>query len=349
VTSRALLLAMSRGLGGGIERYVETLEWAFDHEGVDYQRVDLCSSGFLAQARMLVEARRYLQSDGDPTRLVLVHPNLLPAGLLLARDRRVAGVSIVCHGCEVWGRRLRLRRYLERFLMRSSAVRVVTASSFTAGALADSATTTILPPGLSQEWFDTLMKASTDEATERQGVALVTAFRLEDWRDKGLPQLLDAVAALGRADVQVIVCGSGVPSEALLQLVGKYEQCVLRPGLTDGELARQLAAADLFVLATRTRGGRRPFGEGFGLVLLEAQLAGTPVIAPAHGGSHDAFVDQVTGVAPVDQSAGALTDILAELLRDRCALQQMGRRAAEWARESFAPELYASRVVRRLL
>jgi glycosyltransferase involved in cell wall biosynthesis len=340
---------MSRGLGGGIERYVETLEWAFDHEGVDYQRVDLCSSGLVAQSRMLVEARRYLRSDVDPARLVVVHPNLLPVGLLLARDRHVAGVSIVCHGCEVWGRQLRVRRYLERFLMRRSPVRVVTASSFTSGALADSVTTTILPPGLSQEWFDTLTNASTDETTDRQGIALVTAFRLEDWRDKGLPQLLDAATALGRADVQVIVCGSGAPSAALLHFARNYEQCVLRPGLTDEELARQLAAADLFVLATRTRSGRRPFGEGFGLVLLEAQVAGTPVIGPAHGGSHDAFVDRVTGVAPVDESAGALAEILEDLLRDRRALQQMGRRAGEWARESFAPELYASRAVARLL
>jgi glycosyltransferase involved in cell wall biosynthesis len=233
--------------------------------------------------------------------------------------------------------------------MRRSPVRVVTASSFTSGALADSVTTTILPPGLSQEWFDTLTKASTDETTDRQGIALVTAFRLEDWRDKGLPQLLDAATALGRADVQVIVCGSGAPSAALLHFARNYEQCVLRPGLTDEELARQLAAADLFVLATRTRSGRRPFGEGFGLVLLEAQVAGTPVIGPAHGGSHDAFVDRVTGVAPVDESAGALAEILEDLLRDRRALQQMGRRAGEWARESFAPELYASRAVARLL
>jgi phosphatidylinositol alpha-1,6-mannosyltransferase len=340
---------MSHGLGGGIERYVETLEWAFNHEGVDYQRVDLRSSGLAAQARMLAEARRYLRSDVDRTRLVLAHPNLLPVGSLLAREYRVNGMSVVCHGCEVWGRRLRLRRYLERFLMRRPAVRVVTASSFTSGALADSVPTTILPPGLSQEWFDTLAKASTDETMEHQGVALVTAFRLEDWRDKGLPQLLDAVSELGRADVHVIVCGSGAPSAELLQLVGKYERCALRPGLTDNELADQLAAADLFVLATRTRGGRRPFGEGFGLVLLEAQLAGTPVVGPAYGGSHDAFVDRVTGVAPVDESARALAEVLEALLRDRRALEQMGRRASEWARESFAPQLYASRAVTRLL
>ena len=45
MSDRVLLLTPSRGLGGGIERYVETLEWAFAREGVDYSRVDLSNPG----------------------------------------------------------------------------------------------------------------------------------------------------------------------------------------------------------------------------------------------------------------------------------------------------------------
>jgi hypothetical protein len=41
--------------------------------------------------------------------------------------------------------------------------------------------------------------------------------------------------------------------------------------------------------------------------------------------------------------------VLDELLRDPGRLERMGKRAAEWARESFAPERYASRAVGRLL
>ena len=40
-----MLLTPSRGLGGGIERYVATLEWAFAAEGVEFSRVDLQGSG----------------------------------------------------------------------------------------------------------------------------------------------------------------------------------------------------------------------------------------------------------------------------------------------------------------
>jgi phosphatidyl-myo-inositol dimannoside synthase len=180
-------------------------------------------------------------------------------------------------------------------------------------------------------------------------VHLVTAFRLDDWRQKGLTQLLEAVAALGADDIRVTVCGTGEPQADLRQLVSRYRWCALRPGLDDAGLARELADADLFVLATRTKCGRRPSGEGFGLVLLEAQVAGTAVVGPAFGGSHDAFVDHVTGLAPADETAAALAAVLADLLRDRMRLERMGKLAAEWARRSFLPQRYAAQAVARLL
>ena len=123
----------------------------------------------------------------------------------------------------------------------------------------------------------------------------------------------------------------------------------VRAQVSDLELARQFAAADLFVLATRTRIGRQACGEGFGLVLIEAQVAGTPVIVPAYGGSSDAYVEGVTGLAPANESPEALTTLLREALDDRAHLAAMGKDAAEWARRAFAPECYARRAARSLL
>jgi phosphatidylinositol alpha-1,6-mannosyltransferase len=350
MTSRALLLTPSRGRGGGIERYAETLEWAFARQGVECRRIDLHGSGPAAHARLLAQARGHLRAGDGPARLVVAHRALLPAASLLARGRPGCGISLVCHGIDVWVTGARARRLGENYLMRRPRVRVVAVSSYTAGVLsAGRRRATILPPGLSQQWFDTLVGASGAAVTGHPGIRLVTAFRLTDWRKKGLPQLLAAVADLGRPDVQVTVCGSGEPPPGLRRLVGESGCCTLRPGLTDRELAVELAAADLFVLATRTRSGQRPSGEGFGLVLLEAQVAGTPVIAPAFGGSHDAFIDGVTGVSPVDETTESLTKIVAEILKDPVRLARMGVRAGEWARECFAPEAYASRVTARLL
>jgi phosphatidyl-myo-inositol dimannoside synthase len=349
VTGRVLLLSPSRDLGGGIERYAATLEWAFAAEGVTCQRVDLTGPGLQAHARLLARSWTALRANPEPARVVAVHRALLPVAALLARDPAACGVSVVCHGSEMWDSRWRLRRSLERRLMRSAGVRVVAVSSYTAGVLMRDRRATVLPPALSRGWFDTLAAAAAGTQDPGPGIRLTTAFRLADWEVKGLDQLVAAVAALERPDVCLTICGSGPAPAGLLRLVSAYPWCGIRPDLSDGELARELAAADLFVLASQTSSGRCAAGEGFGLVLLEAQTAGTPVVAPAYGGSHEAYIEGVTGVAPVDESAGALIRTLHGLIKDPTRLAWMGRQATQWTRQAFAPERYAQLTVSRLL
>jgi phosphatidyl-myo-inositol dimannoside synthase len=350
MTDRVLLLSPSHDLGGGIERYVATLEWAFAAEGVSCRRLNLNGNGVHAHAQLLAHGQSVLRENQQPTRIVVAHQALLPVAALLARNSTTSGISIVCHGSEIWDSRWRPRRQLERRLLRRAGVRAVAVSNFTAGVLMRDCRATILPPALSQAWFDTLTAAAADgRQSHGAEIRLVTAFRLADWRTKGLERLLASATALRRPDVRLTVCGSGDPPIELLRLISQYSWCVLRPGLDDGDFARELAAADLFVLATQVRRGRRAVGEGFGLVLLEAQAAGTPVIAPAYGGSRDAYLEGVTGVAPIDESTEALTKVLHDLLKDPARLAAMGGRAKLWAQQAFAPESYAKLAVERLL
>lgn len=347
---RVLLLSPSRGLGGGIERYVATLEWALSTQCVRYQRVDLQRPGATGHAQMMREVQKSLREDCAPTRFIVAHRALMPiASLLARRSKCVRGMSVLCHGSEAWNAEIHPRRYLESRLLRQPYVRLVATSGFTAGAISHLRPATILPPGLSADWYRTLVGSPAACGKQRPGVNLVTAFRLEVWKEKGLPELMAAVAALGRSDVHLTVCGSGEPPRSLLDAVRGQPWCTLRSGLSDTELAGEFAAADLFVLATRTRTGRHAAGEGFGLVLIEAQVAGTPVVGPAYGGSHDAYLDRLTGVAPVNESAAELTTVLSKLLADPHELAEMGQRAAVWARDSFAPERYAQLAVSRLL
>jgi phosphatidyl-myo-inositol dimannoside synthase len=347
--TRALLLTPSRGYGGGVERYAETLDWALRSQGVECHRIDLNSRGLAAHAQLLAQAREHLRANEVPVRLLVAHPALLPVASLLANEPANAGMSVLCHGIDVWGARPRIRGWLEAVLMHGSRVRVVAVSSFTAGVLSKTRMAGILPPGLSRDWFDTLVGASRAARKPNRGIVVVTVFRLADWRDKGLLELLQAIVGLGRADIRLVVCGCGEAPTELRRLLARYDWCTLLIGLSDRDLALQLASADLLILATRTRRSRHPYGEGFGMVLLEAQVAGTPVVAPAYGGSSDAFIDHVTGIAPADESADALRNILGWLLKDPAQLEHMGRQAADWARQCFAPEIYARRAVKALM
>jgi phosphatidylinositol alpha-1,6-mannosyltransferase len=350
---RVLLLAPSRGRGGGIERYLETVQSAFDDAGVPCRRLDLTRPGPAAHRALLAEAAAALAGPAGPARVVIGHRALLPVAAGLAWMRPVTGISVICHGIDVWGARRGPRRRLESLLMRRRDVRLVAVSGFTAGALLPRGPATVLPPGLSRAWFGELAAPGRAHAApggpQRPGLDVLTAFRLPQWRDKGLPQLTAALTALGRDDVRLTVCGSGEPPADLLAHARQYPWCELRPGLTDAELAERFKQAHLFVLATRTRAGRLPSGEGFGLVLLEAQVAGTAVVGPAHGGSSAAYLDGVTGATPGDESVAALTRVLAELTSQPALLREMGRQGALWARARFAPDRYAALAVDRLL
>ena len=197
-----LLLTPSRGLGGGIERYIETIEWVFNSASVEYVRLDLQGSGLVAHARMLFQAGRLLKSRNCPIRLVLAHRALLPVAATLARHLPISGISVICHGSDVWGRRTGIRWRTESHLMAASNVRVVAVSSFTAGALSGTCQATGLRASASsQKWFNRLVEASAIPQKRDSKLKLTTAFRLADWRDKGLSQILDSVKALGDLDI----------------------------------------------------------------------------------------------------------------------------------------------------
>jgi phosphatidylinositol alpha-1,6-mannosyltransferase len=347
------MLSPSRGLGGGIERYAETLEWAFRSEQVPVTRLDLngplMRHKAIAHYQLYAACRSELQDKRNTTHIVVLHRSLLPVAWLLARNRPIRKISVVCHGNEVWGNRPFCRSWIEKRILEHSTVRIIAVSSYTAGALSRVRAAGILPPGLSAEWFNTLVQASTVKRQVREQVELITAFRLGQWRDKGLSQLIEAVAALGRRDIHLNICGIGSPPPDLLHLLHAHSWCTLFTDLPPSQLAQKFAEADLMVLATQARPGRDAFYESYGLVLIEAQVAGTPVIAPAFGGSRDTFVAQRTGVCPSGQAPEDLSLLLAELTRDRERLALMGAEASKWARDAFSPETYARRAIASLL
>jgi glycosyltransferase involved in cell wall biosynthesis len=134
---------------------------------------------------------------------------------------------------------------------------------------------------------------------------------------------LAACAQLGR---RVKVVGSGRALDAARKVAGPDAE--LLGFVPDDELAPLLAGARAVLF---------PGEEDFGIVPVEAQAAGVPVIAYGSGGIRDSVVDGVTGVFFDRQTVGSLAQaILAfeELDLDEAAIRQNARR--------FAPERFRS-------
>jgi glycosyltransferase involved in cell wall biosynthesis len=82
-----------------------------------------------------------------------------------------------------------------------------------------------------------------------------------------------------------------------------------------------LNLADVFVMPTRVR-------EMFGMAALEAQACGTPVIASDHGGLREVVPDDAGRRFPPGD-AGALAELLGQILSDDALRDILGRGAAE--------------------
>jgi len=140
------------------------------------------------------------------------------------------------------------------------------------------------------------------------GPKVVFLGRLDEPR-KGLAVLLDALPSLTRQvpGVQLLVAGPGEVDQAMADpLPANVHLLGLVP---EADKARVYATGDVYC-APNTH------GESFGIVLIEAMAAGTPVVASDLEAFRRVLDDGEAGVlVPVGKSA-ALADALADLLLD---------------------------------
>lgn len=108
------------------------------------------------------------------------------------------------------------------------------------------------------------------------------------------------VLAANEAGVPLVVAGDGPDAERLESLAGPTVTIVRSPD--DARLARLLADARAFVF---------PGVEDFGMLAVEAQACGTPVIARRAGGALDNVSDGVTGVFVDGDSVATWAEALA--------------------------------------
>jgi glycosyltransferase involved in cell wall biosynthesis len=136
---------------------------------------------------------------------------------------------------------------------------------------------------------------------------------------KGFDRLVTAAAALS---VPVVIVGEGSSREALesqIASLGLQRKVHLVGRVDDRTLAAHMAAASAFILPSWNR------AEAFGIVLLEAQAAGTPVVATDVGtGTTEAFVDGETGFAVPPNDIAALVEAIERLVGDAELRRKMG-------------------------
>ncbi len=157
---------------------------------------------------------------------------------------------------------------------------------------------------------------------------------------KGLGYLIEAMA---RLDATLLVAGTG-PLETSLRAQAAASPAASRirflGEVADAELPDLLAAADLLVLPSCER------SEAFGLVLVEAMAAGTPVISTELG-TGTSYVNRhgETGLVVPPRDPPALAAAITELLADPARRRAMGTAAAARAEAMFSADAMVDRVL----
>ena len=195
----------------------------------------------------------------------------------------------------------------------------------------------ILHPGCDTRQF---VPADRDPATRRKlgwddRLVVLTVGRLQE--RKGQDQMIRAVAAIRDSVPNVLysIVGDGEDRSRLKRLVAELDvagHVDFRGEPNDEELIRCYQQCDLFVLANRQVGEDI---EGFGMVLVEAQACGKPVLAGASGGTAETMKIPETGQVIPCETPNHLAEIIPDLLLSKERCEQMGRAGRKWAVEQF--------------
>lgn len=212
--------------------------------------------------------------------------------------------AVILHGLDFSSAlRVPRKRFLARLILKR-ADKIICANSYTADKVAGFCSgaaekTAVINPGV---------PAGVPQAADGELAELRNKYELNDKivlfslgrlvRRKGFDQVIQALTALAAEGVDNLVyclAGRGADEVYLRSLVPAemIDKVIFLGELTEKDKWQWLELSDIFAMPARDLDGDF---EGFGIVYLEANLCGKPVIAGRAGGVADAVVDDQTGI-----------------------------------------------------
>lgn len=224
-----------------------------------------------------------------PDLVVMTHIHFAPVAYILDKLFGIPFV-VVCHGVEAWG----VRRLFVRLAMRRArlvlAVSETTAERIVIDGLVERNRIRILPNTADEVSFDVRPKdprLMQENDLPIDSCIVLTVCRLDAAEQyKGYDGVIDAfsLVAVEIPNLYYIIVGDGDDRPRVEEIIDKKHlggrvRCVGR--VSDEDLPRFYNCADIFVMPG--------WGEGFGIVFLEALFSGLACIGSHSDGSRDAL------------------------------------------------------------
>jgi phosphatidyl-myo-inositol dimannoside synthase len=255
----------------------------------------------------------YAWQGSKPDLVICGHLNLLPAAWLLARFRG-ARLALIIHGVEAWKGRGWLYRFMLRSVDCTVAVSRYTAGRFSAWSKVSHGKVFILPNCVDLNLFTpesrNLNLAERYDVQDNKVIITVGRLALQE-RYKGFDEVIDAMPELLRRfpTLKYMIVGDGGDRKRLegkAESLGLSEKVIFTGRILEHEKVSHYSLADAFVMPS--------YGEGFGIVFLEAVACGVPVIGGKADGSREALLDGRLGKLVDPKVPGELIEAVSAVL-----------------------------------
>jgi len=178
----------------------------------------------------------------------------------------------------------------------------------------------------------------TGYRTQGTGRTMVSVCRLV--HRKGIDVVINSVNEIKKSipDIKYIIIGDGPEKSALEELVKKLglQDNVEFLGKVSREKIREVfQSADLFVLTPRNEEGNM---EGFGIVYLEAGMAGLCAVGSKSGGVPEAVLDEKTGLLANENDINDTAKKIKRILQDENLRRQLASQAQQRVKDEFSWE-----------
>lgn len=272
---------------------------------------------------------------------------ILPVGTAVRLISRTVGISysVSTHGMDVTLPRGR-KKWLCRWILRG-AKRVFTISSYTAahleklGVIRDRISFIYPCPSITPDVY-----RDTDESLHFRTAKhiLLTVGRLV--KRKGHTDVIRALLDLLKEfpDLMYGIIGEGEEHAAIQKTIDELElnhRVYLLGELDNEKTAWWYQHASVFIMTPKDINGDV---EGFGIVYLEANSFGKPVIASRSGGIPDAVIDGETGILVPPGDIHSITGAIRTLLHDDTLRTRLGTQGQERALKEFDWKVQAEKI-----
>ncbi len=345
---------------GGVANYYSNLSryWPIEENItiVDNKNGELIARQGLWPWLKAVSTILKLRKENDFDHLLVGHILPLGTAAIIAAFIRPFPFSIILHGLDFtsalssWRKRLLTRLILRR------AQSIICANSYTADLVNKfnkklHSKTSVVNPGIEpiipSEDCDKLKELREQYNLEGKFVVFSLGRLVARKGFDTVIQTLSGNEPIAN-NLVYFIAGLGPEEHNLRSLAAVSplkNQIFFLGGISEEEKWCWLYACDVFILPTRTIGSDF---EGFGIVYLEANLAGKPVIAGDSGGVRDAVIDGVNGLLVPSEDTATIRSALKRLADDSTLRQQLGDNGRRRAAKDFKWDKQAAKVFQAL-